>query len=62
MRLMCLVNNRASATPGAGNGSEQPEDQVKQEEPDVSEPRLSPSDADLSGPLGYGESKHGQSG
>jgi hypothetical protein len=30
------ANNRASATPGAANVSEQPEDQVKQEEPDVS--------------------------
>jgi len=32
-----VVNNRASATPAAPNaGSEAPEDQVKQEEPDVS--------------------------
>jgi len=62
MRLMCLVNNRASATPGAGNGSEQPEDQVKQEEPDVSDPRLSPSDADLPGPLRHGQPEYGQPG
>jgi hypothetical protein len=33
------VNNRASATPAAPNaGSEAPEDQVKQEEPDVRYP------------------------
>jgi hypothetical protein len=34
------VNNRASATPAAPNtGSEAPEDQVKQEEPDVRHPQ-----------------------
>jgi hypothetical protein len=34
---LMAVNNRASATPAGPNaGSEAPEDQVKQEEPDVS--------------------------